>query len=90
MCRCENWGHGALLQGRESEEHTRFGGRGAPKILDIDETGVTVKFQSQTLMVARYCARKQVEKKGVEEVEWSPMLSRPKLLGGERFGGQWE
>ena len=35
--------------------------RGTAKILDIDETGVTVKFQPQTLQGARYCVRKDVD-----------------------------
>ena len=35
--------------------------RGLASISDIDETGVTVKFQSRTLKVARFCARRKVE-----------------------------
>ena len=42
------------------------------KILDIDETGVTAKFQSQTFTVARYCVRKQMVEKDVSELEWRP------------------
>ena len=35
---------------------------GAPaKVSDIDETGVTVKFQFQTLKVACYCVRERAE-----------------------------
>ena len=41
--------------------------RGPERILDIDETGATVKFQSQTSKVARFCVRKKVEEKDVEE-----------------------
>ena len=32
--------------------------RGPAKILDIDDAGATVKFQSQTFKVSRYCVRK--------------------------------
>ena len=31
--------------------------RGPAKILDVDDAGVTVKFQSQTFTVARHCVR---------------------------------
>ena len=39
------------------------------RILDIDETGVAVKFQSRTFEVARFCLRRTVEEKDVGEVE---------------------
>ena len=41
------------------KSHPRW--RGPATILDIDETGVLVKFQSQSFKVARYCVRKQVK-----------------------------
>ena len=42
------------------------------KILDIDDTGATVKFQSQTFKVTRYCLRKKLDEKDVGEVEGNP------------------
>ena len=35
--------------------------RGPAKILDIDDTGATVKFQSRTFNMARYCVREEAE-----------------------------
>ena len=46
--------------------------RGPAKILDIDETGVPVKFQYPTFRAARYCVRKKAEEKIAEEVNWNP------------------
>ena len=37
--------------------------RGMAKILDTDESGVTVKFRNQTFQVTRYCARKTMEER---------------------------
>ena len=37
--------------------------RGPAAILDIDESGVALKFQSQTFKVARYCVRRKLEEK---------------------------
>ena len=48
--------------------------RGPAKILDIDETGATVKFQSQTFIVARHCVRKKVEEKDVGVRNWIPCV----------------
>ena len=39
--------------------------RGPASILDIDETGVMVKHQTQSFKVARYCVRKQVKEYSV-------------------------
>ena len=47
--------------------------RGPALILDIDETGVTAKVQSQTLKVARFCVRKKGEEKDAEDAESHPM-----------------
>ena len=46
--------------------------RGPALISDIDETGVTAKFQSQTLKVARFCVRKKVEAGDVEDAGFDP------------------
>ena len=35
--------------------------RGPAKILDVDDAGVTVKFQSQTFKVARHCVRGRLD-----------------------------
>ena len=41
------------------KSHPRW--RGPAKILDIDETGVTVKFQSQSFKVALFCVRRKLD-----------------------------
>ena len=46
--------------------------RGPSEILDIDETGATVKFQSQTYKVARKCVRKKAGAQDVGEADWNP------------------
>ena len=37
------------------------------RISDTDETGAAVKFQSQTLKVARYCVRRKLEEEDVPQ-----------------------
>ena len=54
--------------------------RAAGKILDIDEAGVTVKFQSQTLKVARYRARKKLGEMDAREAEWNPSQAQPRIM----------
>ena len=51
--------------------------RGPAKIMAIDDTGATVKFQAQTLKVARYCFWKKVGEEDVEEAEWKPPSTQP-------------
>ena len=46
--------------------------RGPAKIVDIEETGLPVKFQYPTFRAARYCVRKKAEEKIAEEVNWNP------------------
>ena len=41
--------------------------RGPTEVLDIDETGATVSFQSQNFKAARYCVRKQMKDSEVTE-----------------------
>ena len=41
--------------------------RGPATILDIDESGVVLKFQSQSFKVARYCVRRKVEEKDLPQ-----------------------
>ena len=55
--------------------------RGPELIPDIDETGVTVKFQSQTFKVARFCARNKVEATHVEDTEVDPTRTRMRSVG---------
>ena len=55
-------------QGKESAPRWM----GPSLILDIDETGVTAKFQSQTQKVARFCVRKKVEAGDVEDAGLDP------------------
>ena len=40
--------------------------------MDINDTGVTAKFQPQTFEVAWFCARKKVGAKDVEDAEVGP------------------
>ena len=44
--------------------------RGPAKILDIDRTAVTAKFQSRTFKLAMICVRKKMESKDVSAVKW--------------------
>ena len=61
--------------------------RGAPRwrgpalILDIGETGVTVKSQSRTFKVARPFLRKKVEAKDAEDAEPDPLRERSRPVG---------
>ena len=57
--------------------------RGPALILGIDEAGVTVKFQSQTFKVARFCARKKGEQKDVEDAELDPLRARFRRIGAD-------
>ena len=50
--------------------------RGPALILEIGETGVTAKFQSQVFKVARFCARDRGEEKGVVGEELDPVRAR--------------
>ena len=50
--------------------------RGLALILDIDVTGATGEFLSQTFNVARFCARKRGEEKDVEEDGSDPARAR--------------
>ena len=45
---------------------------GAAKILDIDETRATAKFQIVTSEVTGYCEGKTMEPKDVSELKWNP------------------
>ena len=47
---------------------------------DINETGVSVTFQSQTLKVDRYCVWKRQDPEDVVNAEWSPSGD---VTGGE-------
>ena len=72
----EDSGNGASLHSSKSGE--RATSERAAKILDIDDPGVTAKFQRRTLKVARTCLRKRVEGKDLEEVESGLMSSQPR------------
>ena len=50
--------------------------RGPALISDIDDTGVTAKFESQVFGVARFCVRKRGEEKDVAEEELGPVRVR--------------
>ena len=52
---------------------------GPAKILAADETGATVKFQSHTRKVARYCVEKKVEAEDVESVEWDSASAQSRM-----------
>ena len=71
--------------------------RGPAKILDIDESGVALTFQSQTFKVARYCVRRKVEEKDLPQgsaagdlplpIDWE--VSKPLVLPTQE-GEPWE
>ena len=50
-------------------------------IVDVDDTGVTVKFQSQTFKGARFCVRKEGGEGGVEEAELDLLQARFRQIG---------
>ena len=50
---------------------------GAAKILGIDETDATVKFQSQTFDVAHYCVWKKVGEMDAEKADLNPSQAQP-------------
>ena len=56
--------------------------RAPAKILDIDETGVAVKFQSQPFTAKRNCVRTNTEEKDVSEVDWSTASGTRDLWSG--------
>ena len=56
--------------------------RGKLEILDIDETGATVEFQSQTLRAARNCERKTLGEKVAGGAEWNPASETMDPWGG--------
>ena len=58
--------------------------KGPAKILDIDETGVTANFQSQTFKVARYCVRKEEGEKDLDDEELDPTHEEQDCGGGAR------
>ena len=71
--------------------------RGPAAILDIDESGVVLKFQSQTFKVARYCVRRKVAEKDLPQsssagepslpINWE--MSNPLVLPSQD-GEPWE
>ena len=73
-----------FYKGRSQESATQW--RGPDMILDIEETGVIVKIQSQTLKVAHFCVRKKVEAKDVEDAELGPLRERFRLPGTDLGG----
>ena len=56
--------------------------RSPATFLEIDDTGVTVKFQSQTFKAARYCVGMEVEEQDEGEVEWNPASGRSDTWDG--------
>ena len=71
--------------------------RGPATILDIDESGVALKFQSQTFKVARYCVRRKLDEKDLPQgsaagdsqlnIDWE--MSKP-LVRPSQDGEPWE
>ena len=64
----------------QSKESTP-GRMGPALILDIDDAGAMVKFQSQIFKVARFCVRKKAGRKGAEEPELDSPKDRFRHLG---------
>ena len=52
-------------------------------ILDIGETDVTVKFQSQTFKVARFCVRKTGKEEDVEDAALDTSHARFRRIGAD-------
>ena len=50
--------------------------RGPARIFDVDVTGATVKFQSETFEAPRFCAREREGEEDAEDVESDPMQAR--------------
>ena len=81
-CADKDIGDAALFYKAQSEG-------GAPRrrvpalILDIDETGAIVKFQSQMRKAARFCVRKKGEEKDVEDAELDPVRTRFRQSGAD-------
>ena len=59
--------------------------RGTACISDIDETGETARYRSQTFKVARYCLRGRVDEKELGEVKISADQRRTSV-----FEPEWE
>ena len=55
--------------------------------MDIDETGATESFQSQTFKVARNCVRKSLKETDVTDEEWQNSLHRGGPWAGQMGGG---
>ena len=58
--------------------------RGPAKVSEIDETGVTVYFQSQTFKVARFCVRRRVKESEVADQD-----GRAPRSAAEPWIGNW-
>ena len=67
--------------------------RGPALLLDIDETGATVKYQTQSFKVARYCVRKQVKANsdgsGSEDCQDDARLRRMDPISQDILGDTW-
>ena len=76
--RTKSFENAALLPGGSALFYKSVARRSAPErrgpavILDFDETGVTLKFQSQTSDVGRLCVGKRVEPKDIRGLGWDP------------------
>ena len=56
--------------------------RGPAAILDIDDTGFTVRSPCQTVKSARFCERRQGEPEDTGEVDWNPPSGSMDALEG--------
>ena len=71
--------------------------RGPAAILDIDEFGAALKFQSQTFKVARHCVQRKLDKKdlpqgsaaGDSQLNIGWVMSKP-LVRPSQDGEPWE
>ena len=62
--------------------------RGRANISDVDETGATAAFRSQTFKVARYCGRKKEEEKAAEAAESDPLQGRTRSMRAAPWGNR--
>ena len=87
----------SVLFYKAPQKKSNPGRPGPAAILDIDESGVVLKFQSQTFKVARYCVRRKLDEKDLPQGSaagdshliffWE--MSKPLVLPS-KDGDQWE
>ena len=78
------WYYFIKLRNRQAS----FGGRGPAEVLEMDGSGVTASFRSQTFKVARYCVRRRLKKSDLQEGD-RPALAMLQGRGLGSAGGRY-